>query len=108
MKELLGKIKENKLVKRATGAFIAAQGYALTAFAAAPNQDGEGMILKTIDMATTWVRYIGAIAIIYGLIAFIMAWKGNNAEGQSSSAMWIVVGAMLCSIKAIVTFIGIV
>ena len=30
MKELLGKIKENKLVKRATGAFVAAQGYALS------------------------------------------------------------------------------
>ena len=108
MKELLTKIKGSKLARRVTGAFVAAQGYALTAFAAAPNQDGEGMILKTIDMATTWVRYIGAIAIIYGLIAFIMAWKGNNAEGQSNSAMWIVVGAMLCSIKAIVTFIGIV
>ena len=56
MKELLGKIKNSKLVKRATGAFIAAQGYALTTFAAGPNQDGEGMILKTIDMATTWVK----------------------------------------------------
>jgi hypothetical protein len=108
MKELLGKVKNSKLVKRATGVFIAAQGYALTTFAAAPNQNGEQMILKTIDMATTWVRYIGAIAIIYGLIAFIMAWKGNNSESQSNSAMWIVVGAMLCSIKAIVRFIGIV
>ena len=107
MKELLGKIKNSKLVKRATMGFVALQGYATMAMAA-PNQDGEGMILKTIDLATTGVRYIGAIAIIYGLIAFIMAWKGNNSESQSSSAMWIVVGAMLCSIKAIVSFIGIV
>ena len=67
MKELLGKVKNSKLVKRATIGFVALQGYALTTFAAGPNQDGEGMILKTIDMATTWVRYIGAIAIIYGL-----------------------------------------
>ena len=107
MEGLLTKIKGNKLVKRATMAFVAMQGYAISAMAA-PNTDGEGMILKTIDMATTWVRYIGAIAIIYGLIAFIMAWKGNNSESQSNSAMWIVVGAMLCSIKAIVKFIGIV
>ena len=108
MKELLGKVKNSKLVKRATIGFVALQGYALTTFAAGPNQDGEAMILKTIGMATTWVRYIGAIAIIYGLIAFIMAWKSNNSESQSNSAMWIVCGAMLCSIKAIVSFIGIV
>ena len=79
MKELLTKIKGSKLARRAAAGFIAAQGYASLAFAA-PNEDGEGMILKTIDMATTWVRYIGAIAIVYGLIAFIMAWKGNNSE----------------------------
>ena len=107
MKELLGKIKNSKIAKRATMGFVALQGYATMAMAE-PSQDGEGMILKTIDMATTWVRYIGAIAIIYGLIAFIMAWKGNNSESQSSSAMWIVCGAMLCSVKAIVKFIGIV
>ena len=107
MKELLGKIKNSKIAKRATMGFVALQGYATMAMAA-PNQDGEGMILKTIDMATTWVRYIGAIAIIYGLIAFIMAWKGNNAEGQSNAGMWIIVGFMLCSIKSIMTFIGII
>ncbi len=107
IKNTLTKIKESKFAKRMTMAFISLQGYAAIAMAA-PNEDGEGMILKTIDMATTWVRYIGAIAIVYGLIAFIMAWKGNNSEGQSNSAMWIVVGAMLCSIKAIVSFIGIV
>ena len=55
MKELLGKIKENKLVKRATGAFIAAQGFVLNVFAAEPNQDGYTMVSNTIDMATTWV-----------------------------------------------------
>ena len=56
MKELLGKIKGSKLAKRVTGAFVAAQGFALNVLAAEPNQDGEGMILKTIDMATTWVN----------------------------------------------------
>ena len=54
MKELLTKIKGSKLAKRATGAFIAAQGFALNVFAA-PNEDGYGMVANTIDMATTWV-----------------------------------------------------
>ena len=55
MKELLGKIKGSKLAKRATGALIAAQGFALNVFAAEPNQDGYTMVANTIDMATTWV-----------------------------------------------------
>ena len=108
MKELLGKVKNSKLVKRATMGFVALQGYALNVLAAEPNQDGHGMVAKTIDMATTWVRYLGAIAAVYGLVAFIMAWKGNNSEGQSNSAMWIVCGFMLCSIKSIMSFIGII
>ena len=108
MKELLTKIKGSKLAKRVTGAFVAAQGFALNVLAAEPNQDGYGMVTNTIDMATTWVRYLGAIAAVYGLVAFIMAWKGNNAEGQSNAGMWIVVGFMLCSIKSIMTFIGII
>ena len=55
MKELLTKIKGSKLAKRVTGAFIAAQGFALNVLAAEPNQDGYGMVANTIDMATTWV-----------------------------------------------------
>ena len=55
MKELLGKIKNSKIAKRATMGFVALQGYATMAMAA-PSEDGEGMILKTIDMATTWVK----------------------------------------------------
>ena len=55
MKELLTKIKNSKIAKRATMGFVALQGYATMAMAE-PSQDGEGMILKTIDMATTWVK----------------------------------------------------
>ena len=40
--------------------------FALNVFAA-PNEDGYGMVANTIDMATTWVRYLGAIAAVYGL-----------------------------------------
>ena len=108
MKELLGKIKNSKIAKRTTMGFVALQGYALNVLAAEPNQNGYDMVAKTIDMATTWVRYLGAIAAVYGLVAFIMSWKGNNAEGQSNAAMWIVVGFMLCSIKSIMSFIGII
>ncbi len=109
-------IKENKVIKkfanskfanRFTFAFLGMMGYSSLAFAD-PSQDGTTMIMNTIDMATTWIRYLGALVFIYGLVAFIMAWKGHNSEGQSNSAMWLVVGAMLLAIKTIVSAIGVI
>lgn len=104
---MIKKISNSKFAKRFMATFIALGGYSQLAFAD-PNQDGYSMVTNTIDMATTWVRYLGALVVIYGLVAFIMAWKGHNAEGQQNSAMWLVVGCMLCAIKAIVTAIGVI
>ena len=105
--KLVKKFSNSKFAKRFMATFIALGGYSQLAFAE-PNQDGYSMVTNTIDMATTWVRYLGALVVIYGLVAFIMAWKGHNAEGQQNSAMWLVVGCMLCAIKAIVTAIGVI
>ena len=105
--KLVKKFSNSKLFKRFMATFIAMGGYTSLAFAD-PNQDGYGMIESTIETATTWVRYLGALVVVYGLVAFIMAWKGHNAEGQQNSAMWLVVGCMLCAIKTIVTAIGVI
>ena len=104
---MIKRISNSKFAKRFMATFIALGGYSLLAFAD-PNQDGYSMVTNTIDMATTWVRYLGALVVIYGLVAFIMAWKGHNAEGQQNSAMWLVVGCMLCAIKTIVSAIGVI
>ena len=104
---MIKRISNSKFAKRFMATFIALGGYSQLAFAE-PNQDGYSMVTNTIDMATTWVRYLGALVVIYGLVAFIMAWKGHNAEGQQNSAMWLVVGCMLCAIKAIVSAIGVI
>ena len=105
--KMLKKLSNSKFAKRFMATFIALGGYSSLAFAE-PNQDGYSMVTNTIDMATTWVRYLGALVVIYGLVAFIMAWKGHNAEGQQNSAMWLVVGCMLCAIKTIVSAIGVI
>lgn len=104
---MIKRISNSKFAKRFMATFIALGGYSQLAFAD-PNQDGYSMVTNTIDMATTWVRYLGALVVIYGLVAFIMAWKGHNAEGQQNSAMWLVVGCMLCAIKTIVSAIGVI
>ena len=104
---VIKKITNSKFLKRFAFAFLAMGGYSRYAFAE-PSQDGYTMIANTIDMATTWIRYLGAIVFIYGLVAFIMAWKSHNSEGQSNAGMWLVVGAMLLAIKTIVSAIGVI
>ena len=113
---IMERVKENRMIKRISNSkfakrfmatFIALGGYSQLAFAA-PNEDGKGMIVNVINEASSWVIYLGAIFIFYGLVAFVMAWKSHNAESQQNSAMWLVVGCMLCAIKAIVSAIGVI
>ena len=107
MKELLTKIKGSKLARRVTGAFVAAQGYATMAFAA-PNEDGKGMIIKAIELITDYAVYAGALVLIFALVSYIFAFKSQNAEGQTNAITWLITGAMLVSIRAILSFIGII
>lgn len=107
MKELLGKVKNSKLVKRATMGFVALQGYATMAFAA-PNEDGKGMIIKAIELITDYAVYAGALVLIFALVSYIFAFKSQNAEGQTNAITWLITGAMLVSIRVILSFIGII
>ena len=107
MKELLTKIKGSKLARRVTGAFVAAQGYATMAFAA-PNEDGKGMLIKAIELITDYAVYAGSLVLIFALVSYIFAFKSQNAEGQTNSITWMITGAMLVSIRAILSFIGII
>ena len=107
MKELLTKIKGSKLAKRATVAFVAAQGYASLAFAA-PNEDGKSMMINAINLITDYAIYAGALVLVFALVSYIFAFKSQNAEGQTNAITWFVTGAMLVSIKAILTFIGVI
>ena len=106
MKELLTKIKGSKLARRATGAFVAAQGYATMVFAA-PNEDGKSIMVKAFELITDYAVYAGALVLLYAIISYIFAFKSQNAEGQTNAITWLVCGAMLVSIKAVLTFIGV-
>ena len=87
--------------------FVALQGYATMAFAA-PNEDGKGMIIKAIELITDYAVYAGALVLIFALVSYIFAFKSQNAEGQTNAITWLITGAMLVSIRVILSFIGII
>ena len=55
-----------------------------------------------------WIRYIFAVFFVYALVEWIMAFKGNNAENQSSAALKIVFACMGLSIEPICRYIGLI
>ena len=55
-----------------------------------------------------WVRYIFAVFFVYALVEWIMAFKGNNAENQSSAALKIAFACMGLSIEVICRYIGLI
>ena len=57
--KIVKRITSSKFLKRFAFTFLAMGGYNMYAFAE-PSEDGYTMIENTIDMATTWIRYLGA------------------------------------------------
>ena len=55
-----------------------------------------------------WIRYIFAVFFVYALVEWIMAFKGNNAENQSSAALKIAFACMGLSIEVICRYIGLI
>ena len=75
-------------------------------------------IKKDIDMDTLFGNmadiiiklafYIGAIVAIYGVFSMVMAYKDENADGQTRAIRLIIVGVMLVGFKTVLQLAGIV
>ena len=67
---------------------------------------------KQIEEGTSslflWIRWIFAVFFVYALVEWIMAWKGNNAENQSSASLKIAFACMGLSIELICKHIGLI
>ena len=67
---------------------------------------------KQIEEGTSslflWIRWIFAVFFVYALVEWIMAFKGNNAENQSSAALKIAFACMGLSIEVICRYIGLI
>ena len=85
--KMIKKLSNLKFAKRFMATFIALGGYSQLSFAAV-NEDGQAMLTNAITIASDWIRYLGAIVVIYAIVAFVMAWRSHNADSQQNSAMW--------------------
>lgn len=110
VKEMITMVKEN--VKGKFGKIAVATTGALTTLTmnayALPSEDGITMATNALDQILTYVRIVGAFVSVFGVIGWIMAYKNNNSESQSNSAMFLAVGLALCSVKTILSAIGVI
>ena len=74
---------------------------------ALPSEDGLTMANNALTTILEYVRALGMFVAVFGVIGFIIAYKNNNSESQTNAAMFFVVGLLLCSIKPVLSTIGI-
>ena len=65
------------------------------------------IITNLIDQVYIWVQEIGRLIALFGAFGFVLAWKNNNAEAQSSASQYVVVGFMMMTFRSICQAIGI-
>lgn len=66
-----------------------------------------GAITNLIDQVYIWVQEIGRLIALFGAFGFVLAWKNNNAEAQSSASQYVAVGFMMMTFRSICQAIGI-
>lgn len=72
------------------------------------NLTTESMIGGIIEFIIEVARWMGFVVVAAGIFMFVFAYKDDNAEAQSRAARFAVVGAILLSLKTILTLTGLI
>lgn len=85
----------------------------LPAFAADPVKIKDGVSTTTmiggiIGFIIEVAKYMGFVVVASGIFMFVFAYKDDNAEAQSRAARFAVVGAILLSLKPILSLTGLI
>lgn len=82
----------------------------LPAYAVTINQNltTEKLIGGIIDFIIKVAFYMGFVIVAAGIFMLILAFKDENAEGQSRAARFCVVGAIMIGLKLILLLTGLV
>ena len=109
VKEMIMRVKETvkgkfgKIAVTTTGALttLGVNAYAL------PSEDGVTMARNLLDQILSYVQVAGGFIAAFGIISYILAYKNSNSEQQSNAAMFAVVGFALCSVRPILSAVGV-
>lgn len=100
-----------KSVSKVKGAF-----YAMTLAMLAPmgtfcvntNVDTNTVLTGVLDVIFDVARYVGIVLCVSGLFMLILAYKDDNADGQSRAVRLVVVSLVLLGLKTLVKLTGII
>ena len=102
-KEMM-KGKISKIIMATTSILtgVAVNTYAL------PSEDGVAMASNLLNQILTYVQVAGGFIAAFGIISYVLAYKNSNSEQQSNAAMFAVVGFALCSVRPILSAVGVI
>lgn len=101
-KEMLrGKISKITMATTSILTGVAVNTYAL------PSEDGVTMASNLLNQILTYVQIAGGFITAFGIFSYILAYKNSNSEQQSNASMFAIVGFALCSVRPILSAVGV-
>ena len=110
VQNLVNKAKEmmrGKIAKISMATTSILTGVAVNAYAL-PSEDGVTMASNLLNQILTYVQVAGGFIAAFGIISYVLAYKNSNSEQQSNAAMFAVVGFALCSVRPILSAVGVI
>ena len=72
------------------------------------NLSTDQLIGSIVDFICNVAMYIGIVIVVTGIFSIVLAYKDDNAEGQSRAIRLAVVGGVLVGLKPLLKVIGII
>ena len=110
VQNLVNKAKEmmkGKILKITMATTSMLAGLGINAYAL-PSEDGVTMASNLLNQILTYVQVAGGFIAAFGIISYVLAYKNSNSEQQSNAAMFAVVGFALCSVRPILSAVGVI
>lgn len=110
VQNLVNKAKEmmkGKIAKITMATTSILTGVAVNTYAL-PSEDGVAMASNLLNQILTYVQVAGGFIAAFGIISYVLAYKNSNSEQQSNAAMFVVVGFALCSVRPILSAVGVI
>ena len=110
VQNLVNKAKEmmrGKIAKISIATTSILTGVAVNTYAL-PSEDGVTMASNLLNQILTYVQVAGGFIAAFGIISYVLAYKNSNSEQQSNAATFAVVGFALCSVRPILSAVGVI
>lgn len=109
MAKIISKISAKVNLKKMAGTFMcAAMMIPMTTFCTLNTPTAQGVMTGVLNIIFEIAKYVGVVLAVSGIFSLILAYKDDNADGQSRAVRLVVVALVLLGLKPLVAMTGLI